>query len=80
MQIILRASYPQTPNKQQIQIEISSTNYYKKKNILQSSTGNKSIELSSIATLHIHHQEKERKVEKETLIRTTIEFCIVGRL
>ena len=31
MQIILRASYTQTPNKQQIQIEISSTNYYQKK-------------------------------------------------
>ena len=31
MQIILRASYTQTPNKQQIQIESSSTNYYQKK-------------------------------------------------
>ena len=44
MQIILRASYTQTPNKQQIQIESSSTNYYQKKKknlkkyILQSAT------------------------------------------
>ena len=58
MQIILRASYTQTPNKQQIQIEISSTNYYQKKKKIHITKCNKSIELSSIASVHIHHKRK----------------------